>query len=125
MIDPAACSGYVPSADACETQGRDHPSDACETQGREAETATGLLPGASARGEGLSDPEPPRLDAASITTRRDFERLLRSIGFSRSAAAKLAGGGWSALRPDEPAASAAPAEVAEALFALAAKLKGA
>lgn len=38
----------------------------------------------------------------AIESRTDFERFLREADFSKSAARKLAAGGWPALQPDEP-----------------------
>lgn len=47
--------------------------------------------------EADADPAPQALSDATPTNKRDLESRLRQIGFSKSAAAKVVAGGWSAL----------------------------
>jgi len=59
------------------------------------------------------------LNAKSINTQADFERLLRNLDFPNRAAKKLAAGGWSALSPESQMA-----ELADEMRSVAAILRG-
>lgn len=62
-----------------------------------------------------ANPEARILRADDVRDERAFERLLREVGFPRAAAARLAKGGWPALKRQEPSQN--PALVARVLAA--------
>lgn len=64
------------------------------------------------------------IEAKSIQSARDYEAALRALGFPRSAATKLAAGGWSALAgtPD-PEDEAKAADLAREIRAVAAAFR--